>query len=146
MIKLVSIGQEVDGVKHIVLSVNNTMHVFPVEMPSRKAAQKAGPRFADPTVSGQIASPIMGNVWRIGDKDRILKIGDIVKEGEEIVNIEAMKVETAVLSPIHGVIKEIAVKLNEAIVEKQLLMVLEEVPPEERKRSRTRSKNSKKAR
>lgn len=146
MIKLVSIGQEVNGVKHIVLSVNNTMHVFPVEMPSRKTAQKAGTRTADPAVPGQIGSPIMGNVWRIGDKDRLLKIGDIVKEGEEIVNIEAMKVETAVLSPIHGVIKEIAVKLNEAVVEKQLLMVLEEVPPEERKGSRTRSKNSKKAR
>lgn len=145
-IKLVSIGQEVDGVKHIVLSVNNTMHVFPVEMPSRKTDRKIGTRMADPAVSGQIASPIMGNVWRIGDKDRILKIGDIVKECEEIVNIEAMKVETAVLSPIHGVIKEIAVKLNEAVVEKQLLMVLEEVPPEERKGSRTRSKNSKKAR
>jgi multidrug efflux pump subunit AcrA (membrane-fusion protein) len=57
-----------------------------------------------------------------------------------------MKVETAVLSPIHGVVKEISAKLNQAVVEKQLLMVLEEVPPEERKRSRSRSKNSKKAR
>jgi pyruvate carboxylase len=145
-IKLVSIGQEIDGVKHIVLSVNNTMHVFPVEMPSRKTVQKAGARFADPTIPGQIASPIMGNVWRIGDKDRVLMVGDIVREGEEIMNIEAMKVETAVLSPIHGVVKEIPAKLNQAVVEKQLLMVLEEVPPEERKRSRARSKNSKKTR
>jgi pyruvate carboxylase len=145
-IKLVSIGQEIDGVKHIVLSVNNTMHVFPVEMPSRKTAQKVGARFADPTIPGQIASPIMGNVWRIGDKDRVLMVGDIVREGEEIMNIEAMKVETAVLSPIHGVVKEIFAKLNQAVIEKQLLMVLEEVPPEERKRGRARSKNSKKAR
>ncbi|MBI3994528.1 MAG: biotin attachment protein [Nitrospirae bacterium] len=144
-IKLISIGQEMDGVKHVVLSVNSTMHVFPVEMPSRKAARKAGPRFADPDVPGQVASPLMGNVWRIGDKDRLLKIGDIVKEGEEIVNIEAMKVETAVLSPIHGVIKEIAVKLNEAVVGKQLLMVLEELPPEDLKRNR-RSKSGRKAR
>jgi pyruvate carboxylase len=145
-IKLVSIGQEVEGVKHIVLSVNNTMHVFPVEMPSRQAIQKAGARFADPAVAGQVSSPIMGNVWRIGDKDRILKLGDIVREGQEVLNIEAMKVETAVLAPIHGVVKEIAVKLNEAVVEKQLLMVLEEIPPEELKRIQRRSKNNKKAR
>ena len=145
-IKLVSIGQEIDGVKHIVLSVNNTMHVYPVEMPSRKTAQKAGARMADPTIPGQIASPIMGNVWRIGDKDRVLMVGDIVREGEEIMNIEAMKVETAVLSPIHGVVKEISAKLNQAVVEKQLLMVLEEVRPEERKQSRARSKNNKKSR
>lgn len=146
IIKLVSIGQEVEGVKHIVLSVNNTMHVFPVEMPSRQTLQKAGARFADPAVAGQVSSPIMGNVWRIGDKDRILKIGDIVREGQEILNIEAMKVETAVLAPIHGVVKEIAVKLNEAVVEKQLLMVLEEIPPEDLKRVQRRSKNNKKAR
>jgi pyruvate carboxylase len=145
-IQLVSIGQEVEGVKHIVLSVNNTMHVFPVEMPSRQILQKAGARFADPAVPGQVSSPIMGNVWRIGDKDRILKIGDIVREGQEILNIEAMKVETAVLAPIYGVIKEIAVKLNEAVVEKQLLMVLEEIPPGDSKRDQRRSKNSKKAR
>lgn len=142
-IKLVSIGQEIGGVKHIVLSVNSTMHVFPVEMPSHKTVQKGGTRFADPTVSGQVGSPIMGNVWRIGDKDRVLMVGDIVKEGEEIVNIEAMKVETAVLAPSHGVVKEIAVKLNEAVVEKQLLMVLEDLPPEEQKRTR-RSKNNRK--
>jgi pyruvate carboxylase len=145
-IKLVSIGQEVDGVKHIVLSVNNTMHVFPVEMPSHKAAQRSETRFADPAVPGQVSSPIMGNVWRIGDKDRILKVGDIVREGQEIMNIEAMKVETAVLAPIHGVIKEISVRLNEAVIEKRLLMVLEEIPPEELKRSERRSKNNRKVR
>jgi len=145
-IKLVSIGQEVEGVKHIVLSVNNTMHVFPVEMPSRQTLQKAGVRLADPAVAGQVSSPIMGNVWRIGDKDRVLKIGDIVREGQEILNIEAMKVETAVLAPIYGVIKEIAVRLNEAVIEKQLLMVLEEVPAEERKQGRSRSRNNKKER
>ena len=125
-IKLVSIGQEVDGVKHIVLSVNNTMHVFPVEMPEYRARQKAGPRFADPSAPGEVSSTIMGNVWRIGDKDRVLKPGDIVKKGQEIMNIEAMKVENAILSPMDGVIKEIPLKLNDAVVEKQLLMVLHE--------------------
>ncbi len=127
-IRLVSIGQEGDGITHIVLSVNNTMHVFPVEMPSHAARQKAGPRIADPDAKGQVASPIMGNVWRIGDKDRTLKVGDIVKKGQEIANIEAMKVENAILSPIRGIIKEIPVRLNEAVIEKQLMMVLEEMP------------------
>jgi pyruvate carboxylase len=142
-IKLVSIGQEVDGIKHIVLSVNNTMHVFPVEMPSLRERQKGGPRFADPSVTGEVASPIMGNIWRIGDKDRTLKVGDIVKKDQEIMNIEAMKIENAILAPITGVIKEIPVKLNEAVVNRQLLMVLEEVPaapPRRKNHSRNKSK------
>jgi biotin carboxyl carrier protein len=79
---------------------------------------------------------MMGNVWRIGDKDRVLKVGDIVKAGQEIMNLEAMKIETAILSPMHGVIKEIPVKLNQAVVDKQLLMVLGEVPwPKTERRS-----------
>ena len=87
---------------------------------------------------------MMGNVWRIGDKDRALKVGDIVKQGQEIMNIEAMKIETAVLSPMHGVVKEIPVKLNEAVVERQLSMVLGEVPWPEPKRKTAASKTAKK--
>jgi pyruvate carboxylase len=143
-IKLVSIGSEADGLKHIVLSVNNTMHVFPVEMPSLKTRQKAGPQFADPAKTWEIPSPIMGTVWRIGDKDRMLKIGDIVKKGQEIMNIEAMKVENAILAPMNGMIKDVPVKINDGVVEKQLLMVLDEVrPPSQGKKSARSNSNNK---
>ena len=144
-IRLVSVGPEVDGIKHVVLSVNNNMHVYPVELPTHKAPQKAGRRFADPAATGEVGSPIMGNVWRIGNKDRTLKPGDIVKKGQEIMNIEAMKVENAVLAPIHGLIKEITVRPNEAVAEKQLLMVLEELPPARSRRKTAAPKSTKSA-
>lgn len=145
-IKLVSIGAEVAGVRHVVLAVNNTMHVFPVEMPAAKERLAGGPRFANPMVKGEVGSPMMGNVWRIGDKDRVLKVGDLVKEGQEIMNLEAMKIETAILSPMDGVIKEIPVKLNQAVVEKQLLMVIGEAPWPEAKKKAAGAKHSKKSR
>ncbi|MFZ5863154.1 MAG: biotin/lipoyl-containing protein [Nitrospirota bacterium] len=144
-IKLVSIGAEVNGMRHMVLAVNNTMHVFPVEMPSHKDRLKVSVRMADSSVTGEIGSPMMGNVWRIGDKDRVLKVGDIVREGQEIMNLEAMKIETAILSPMHGVIKEILVKLNEAVVDKQLLMVLGDVPWPATKRKPAAAKHTKKS-
>ncbi len=143
-IKLVSIGAEVGGLRHIVLAVNNTMHVFPVEMPTAKERLRTEVRLADPAIKGEIASPMMGNVWRIGDKDRVLKVGDIVKEGQEIMNLEAMKIETAVLSPVHGVVREIPVTLNQAVVEKQLLMVLSEAPWSKSKGKTASSKGNKK--
>jgi pyruvate carboxylase len=143
-IRLVSIGAEVNGMRHMVLAVNNTMHVFPVELPAYKDRQKAGTRVADPLVKGEVGSPMMGNVWRIGDKERTLKVGDIVREGQEIMNLEAMKIETAILSPMHGVVKEIPVRLNEAVVDKQLLMVLGEVPWPEAKRKSGSPMNAKK--
>ncbi len=144
-IKLVSIGAEVGGVRHVVLAVNNTMHVFPVEMPAAKDRLGVGPRVANPLVKNEVGSPMMGNVWRIGDKDRVLKVGDIVKEGQEIMNLEAMKIETAILSPMRGVIKEIPIKLNQAVVEKQLLMVIGEVPWTESKRKGVAAKSAKKS-
>lgn len=142
-IKLVSIGGEVGGLRHIVLAVNHTMHVFPVELPAYKERAKGDTRFADPKVKAEVGSPMMGNVWRIGNKDRVLKVGDIVKDGQEIMNLEAMKIEFAVLSPMHGVVKEITVKLNQAVLEHQLLMVLGEVPwvePKRKAASRSRRK------
>ena len=46
-------------------------------------------------------------------------------KGEEIANIEAMKMETAILAPLMQVV-EIAAKVNDIVKEGQLLFVLEE--------------------
>ncbi|MGE5752955.1 MAG: biotin/lipoyl-containing protein [Deltaproteobacteria bacterium] len=122
-IKLVSIGEGVGGVKQVVLSVDNIMHVFPVELPEAALARKAV-RKANPAVKGEVGAPVTGTVWRIGSKDRLLKSGDRVKRGEEVMNIEVMKTENAVKSPIPGVIREICVKANEGVEEGQLLAII----------------------
>ncbi len=123
-IELMSIGEGVRGVKNVVLSVDNVMHVFEVEMPD--AVPRKVVRRAAPGVPGEVGSPVKGTVWRIGSKDRQLHVGDYVKAGEEIMNIEVMKTENAVKSPLSGKVKEICVSLNENVEEGQLLMVIEE--------------------
>ena len=47
-------------------------------------------------------------------------------KGEEIANIEAMKMETAILAPFDAQVVEIAAKVNDIVKEGQLLFVLEE--------------------
>ncbi len=123
VIKLVSIGEGVRGIKQVVLSVDNIMHVFPVELPEAAAARKAV-RKASHAVKGEIGAPMTGTVWRIGTKDRLLKAGDRLRRGEEVMNIEVMKTENAVKSPVAGVLKEICVKVNERVEEGQLLAVV----------------------
>jgi pyruvate carboxylase len=54
-------------------------------------------------------------------------VGDIVHKGEEIANLEAMKMENAIVAPVDGQIAEICVKLNDAVQEGQLLFVIEKV-------------------
>ena len=48
-IRLVSIGEGVGGIKQVVLSVDNILHVFPVELPEAALARKAV-RVADPGI------------------------------------------------------------------------------------------------
>ena len=120
-IELVSIGAEHDGLIHVVMKVNNKTRVYTIETPR---AKKVEIRMAKG--EGEIGAPINGNVWRIGNPDRgTIREGDIVHKGEEIANLEAMKMENALLAPFDGVVKEIAVKLNDSVQEGQLLFVLE---------------------
>jgi pyruvate carboxylase len=123
-IRLVSIGEGVGGVKHVVLSVDNIMHVFPVELPEAAAARKAV-RKTMPGKKGEIGATVTGTVWRIGTKDRVLKEGDRLRKGEEVMNIEVMKTENAVKSPLAGVIRELCVKVNDRVEEGQLLALID---------------------
>ncbi|NLM52990.1 MAG: biotin attachment protein [Firmicutes bacterium] len=120
-IELVSIGEEHEGIIHVILRVNNKMRVYAVETPrvkTKKEEMATGPN--------EVGSPINGTVWRLGNPKRgSLKPGDIVHKGEEIANIEAMKMETAVLAPFDAQIVAIKVELNEMVKEGQLLFVLE---------------------
>jgi pyruvate carboxylase len=120
-VELVSIGAEHDGIIYVVMRVNNKTRVYTVETPR---AKKVETRMAKgPT---DVGAPINGNVWRIGNPERgTLKVGDIVHKNEEIANLEAMKMENAILAPFEGQIVEVCVKLNDTVREGQLLFVIE---------------------
>ena len=122
-IELVSIGAEHEGIIHVVMRVNNKTRVYAVETPRAKKVEIRIARFPN-----EIGAPINGNIWRIGNPERgTLKVGDIVHKGEEIANLEAMKMENAIVAPFDAQITEICVKLNDFVVEKQLLFVLEKI-------------------
>ncbi len=119
-IELVSIGSEHEGFIHVVMKVNNKTRVYTVETPRAKKTEIRMAQGPD-----EIGAPINGNVWRIGNPDRgTLKIGDIVHKGEEIANLEAMKMENAIVAPFDAHVVEIAIKLNDSVQEGQLLFVL----------------------
>jgi pyruvate carboxylase len=120
-IELVSVGAEHEGLVHVVMRVNNKTRVYTVETPR---AKKVEIRMAKSI--NEIGAPINGNIWRIGNPERgTLKAGDIVHKGEEIANLEAMKMENAIIAPFDAHIVEVCVKLNIFVVEGQLLFILE---------------------
>jgi pyruvate carboxylase len=126
-LELVSLGDEHDGLIHVVMRVNNKTRVYAVETPRVKRAEIQMAKRPE-----EIGAPIKGNLWRIGNPERgSLKTGDIVHKGEEIANLEAMKMENAIIAPFDGEIQQICVKLNDFVEEGQLLFVLTELKEEQ---------------
>lgn len=120
-VELVSVGAEHEGLIHVVIKVNNVTRVYPVATPRAKKAEIRLAKGAN-----NIGAPINGNVWRIGNPKRgAIQVGNVVHKGEEVANLEAMKMENAILAPFDGRIAEVCVKLNDIVQEGQLLFVLE---------------------
>lgn len=119
-IELVSIGSEHEGIVHVVMRVNNKTRVYAVETPRVKKAEIRMARKPN-----EVGAGISGNIWRIGNPERgPVKEGDIVHKGEEIANLEAMKMENAILATMDGQITEVCVRLNESVQEGQLLFLI----------------------
>jgi pyruvate carboxylase len=119
-LELVSIGAEHEGFIYVVMRVNNKTRVYTVATPRAKKVEVRMARGLN-----DVGAPINGNIWRIGNPERgAIKVGDIVHKGEEIANLEAMKMENAILAPCDGQIAELCVKNNDTVQEGQLLFVI----------------------
>jgi biotin carboxyl carrier protein len=68
----------------------------------------------------EIRAPLAGKVIQIS-----VNPGDQVQEDDEILVMEAMKMETPVYAPASGTVKEIKVKKDDAVEEDDLLAVIE---------------------
>ena len=90
--------------------------------PTSSAAPVAAPVVASTGGKGsiEINSQTPGNVWKI-----LKAVGDSVNEGEQIMILEAMKMEIDIVAEKAGVIKSIEVNTNDAVVDGQLLATME---------------------
>ncbi len=74
-------------------------------------AQPAAPAAATPATSGEpMTAPLAGNIWKIN-----AKTGESVQEGDVVVILEAMKMETELRAPHAGVIAAIDVNEGDAV-------------------------------
>lgn len=67
-----------------------------------------------------VVAPMPGTIAEI-----LVEVGDQVKADEEVIILEAMKMENAIIAPFEGQISEVCVKLNDTVQEGQLLFVIE---------------------
>lgn len=79
--------------------------------PAASAAGSGGP--------GSIESPLAGKVMEVK-----AAVGQAVKQGDQLVVLEAMKMNTYVQAPQDGVVAEVFVKTGDAVAEGQALLRL----------------------
>lgn len=89
-------------------------------VPSNPSAPPPSPiTHAGPAAAGAIASPIAGVVKAIQ-----CAVGTPVKEGEVLVILEAMKMDTSIAAPSPGTVKAIAVAVGDTVRNGQTLIEL----------------------
>jgi len=69
----------------------------------------------------EVLVPLAGNIWEV-----IVEVGEEVEEDDELVIIEALKMENPVYAPCDGTVSEIRVKKGDTVEDDDILMIIEE--------------------
>lgn len=70
-------------------------------------------------MSLEVKAPMPGKILEV-----LVKVGDQVKEDDELIMLEAMKMENPIYAPAGGTVKEIKVKANDSVETDQIMMVI----------------------
>ena len=91
-----------------------------VRVEAATAAPVAGSPAKTTAANGAIPSPLAGKVVSVE-----VKTGDTVTQGQKLLTLEAMKMNTFVHAPKQGIVKEILVAPGQAVGEGATLLVVE---------------------
>ncbi|MEM7017107.1 MAG: pyruvate carboxylase [Pseudomonadota bacterium] len=125
VIVLQAVGEaEEDGNVRVFFELNG--HPRIITMRDRKASASQGSRrMADPNDDTHVASPMPGVVSTLS-----VSSGQQVSAGDQLMALEAMKMEAGIAAPRDGVITELLVRPGQTVDAKELLLVLAEAEGE----------------
>ncbi|MCI1931223.1 MAG: pyruvate carboxylase, partial [Clostridia bacterium] len=100
---------EINGITREINIVDKKQEESIIKHPK---AEKGNPR--------QVGSPIPGTISKVN-----VKVGDHIEKNSQLITVEAMKLETSILSTIDGIVKEVLVKEGDKVAIEDLLIVFE---------------------
>ena len=68
----------------------------------------------------EVLAPLAGNIWEI-----IVEVGDTVEEDDDLLVIEALKMENLIYAPCDGKVSEIKVKKGDQVEEDAVLILID---------------------
>ena len=117
---------DVDGQPYrVTVAFGETANTAPAAAPAQPAAQPA----ATPPPAGtgnEILSPLEGKFFLVKNaSDAPVKVGDVVKEGDVLCYVEAMKTYNAVRSEFSGTVTSINYAAGDTVSEDDVLMTIQ---------------------
>ncbi|MBT3550961.1 MAG: acetyl-CoA carboxylase biotin carboxyl carrier protein subunit [Rhodospirillaceae bacterium] len=71
-------------------------------------------------MSTEVTAPMSGNIYEIS-----VAVGDDVKAEDELLILEAMKMENPIYAPVDGKVTEIKVAVDDAVEANAVLIILD---------------------
>ncbi len=69
----------------------------------------------------EVLVPLAGSIWEV-----LVEVGEQVEEDDELLVIEALKMENLVYAPCDGKVSEIKVKKGDVVEDDDVLMIIED--------------------
>lgn len=67
-----------------------------------------------------VTVPMVGKIVNV-----LVKVGDKLKENDQVATLEAMKMEMPVVAPLSGIVKKINIKAGDEVTSDTILMTIE---------------------
>ncbi|APH15643.1 pyruvate carboxylase [Clostridium sporogenes] len=124
IVQLSEIGKvDSEGNRVVVFEINGNRREIKIKDKSSLMAQNItsnSTKMADPANKKHIGSSIPGTVIKV-----LVNKGDKIKEGDSLIVIEAMKMETNIVASFGGIVENLLVKEEDQVKSGQLLLELE---------------------
>ncbi len=120
-VRLINVGAvDKDGRRTIQFELNGMPRETSIVDRSVQPKEKARAK-ADPANTLQVGAPIPGLITAIA-----VSVGTKVAEGDKLLTLEAMKMQTTIYAPANGVVDQIHARVGETVESKDLLVTLRE--------------------
>lgn len=120
IVKFLTVGEpHPDGTRTVFYELNGQPREVTVTDKSLKVELRERKK-ADPAKAGHVPAPIPGAITSV-----LVEQGAVVKKGDRLLVMEAMKMQTTVYAPVAGRVAELLVETGQTVETKDLLVAIE---------------------